>query len=215
MIESSAGWNKQHERYAQAEWIGKPTIFAEWALQHFPTSGAVLDMGCGQGQDSRLFAEKGYDVVGIDFAREALRFAKEKTPDALRYKIEYRETDISKPLEFPDARFDVVYSHLATHYFDAATTQRIFDEAFRVLKPGGTLVLLVNSVTDAEIPKGTKIEDDFYQIGDMKKRFFSSESLAAFASKFEILVSDDKGETYKDRAIGNANLIRLVARKPA
>lgn len=82
-----------------------------------------------------------------------------------------------------------------------------------VLKPGGTIAILVNSVHDSEIPKGEKIEDDFYQIGDMKKRFFSAESIKKFASMFDIVLADENGETYKDRAIGNSHLVRLVAKK--
>jgi ubiquinone/menaquinone biosynthesis C-methylase UbiE len=213
MTESASGWNKQHERYAQAEWINKPSIFGEWALQYFPPQGKVLDAGCGQGQDSRLFASKGYDVTAVDFAAEALRFAAEKTPEELKGKINYRETDLSKPLVFPDGSFDVVYSHLATHYFDTATTQKLFDELYRVLKPGGTLILLVNSTTDPEIPSGTKIEDDFYQMGDMQKRFFSPDSIKKFAGKFDVVIADNEGETYKDRAVGNSHLVRLVAKK--
>lgn len=211
--ESSAGWNKQHERYAQADWINKPSIFGEWALQFFPSQGRVLDAGCGQGQDSRLFAEKGHDVVGIDFSEEALRYANEKTSDALKGKIHFEQADLSKPLTFPDASFDVVYSHLATHYFDSATTQKLFDEFYRVLKTGGVLILLVNSVHDSEYGRGEKIESDYYIISNMRKRYFSADSIKQFASKFDVIIADEQGETYKDRDVGNSQLVRLVVRK--
>lgn len=212
-MSESAGWNKQHEKYAHTDWIVRPTIFGEWALQYFPSSGKVLDAGCGQGQDTKLFAEKGYSVVAADFSETALKFSEEKMPAELKPKIEYRHIDLSEHLPFEESSFEVVYSHMASHYFDAAGTQRLFDEYFRVLKPGGVLLLLLNTVHDAEIANGTKLEDDFYQIGDMKKRFFSAASVRAFASKFEIVLADEEGETYKDRAIGNGRLVRLVARK--
>jgi len=212
-MSESAGWNKQHEKYAHTDWIVRPTLFGEWALQFFPASGKVLDAGCGQGQDTKLFAEKGYDVVAADFSATALKFSQEKMPAELKEKIEYREIDLSEQLPFADGSFDVVYSHMASHYFDTAGTTRLFDEYFRVLKQGGVLLLLLNTVHDAEIAKGAKIEEDYYQIGDMKKRFFSAESVKALASKFELLVADEEGETYKDRAVGNSHLVRLVAEK--
>lgn len=90
---------------------------------------------------------------------------------------------------------------------------QVLMSSIRILKPSGVLVLLVNTINDIEISSGTKIEDDYCQIGDMKKRFFSPASISVFAKKFEIVLADDKGETYKDRAIGNMNLVRLVARK--
>lgn len=211
----ASAWDAQHKRYAASDWIDKPTLFAEWALQFFPRTGKMLDVGCGQGQDSRFFAARGYKVIGYDFSVEALEHAYAKTPDALLGQVMYVRADLSEELQIADDFLDVVYSHLAIHYFDAETTQKIFDEFLGVLKPGGILAVLVNSTHDAEIATGTKIEDDFYLIGGMKKRFFSPQTISRFASKFEIIVADDKGETYKDRAIGNTNLVRLIARKKA
>lgn len=212
MTESAAGWNKQHEKYARTEWIQKPTIFGEWALQFFPPKGRVLDAGCGQGQDSLLFAQKGFDTVGLDFAETGLSIARGRTPDTLK-NLKFEQGDLSQRLPYPSESFDVVYSHMASHYFDRAGTQQLFDEYRRVLKPGGTLVMLVNSVHDAEYGTGTKLEDDYFAIGDMKKRFFSAESIQRFASGFSASLADEKGETYKDRAVGNSKLVRFVARK--
>jgi SAM-dependent methyltransferase len=213
MTDFSEGWNKQHAKYAKTDWIDKPTLFGEWALQYSPQTGRILDAGCGQGQDSRFFAQRGYDTVGIDFAEEGLRIAREKTPAELDGKLQFQLADLSHPLPFPDESFDVVYSHMASHYFDSATTQKLFDEFRRVLKPDGTLIMLVNSVHDSEYGTGTKIEDDFYQIGDMQKRFYSADSIKKFAVDFDIVLADENGETYKDRAVGNSHLVRLVARK--
>lgn len=213
MTESAAGWNKQHEKYAHMDWIHKPTIFGEWALQYFPKGGRVLDAGCGQGQDSFLFAEKGYDTVGIDFAETGLSIARKKTPTALQGKVKFEHADLSKKLAYPDASFDVVYSHMASHYFDTSGTKKLFEEFKRVLKPGGKLIMLVNSVHDSEYGTGKKIENDYFEIGDMKKRFFSKDSMQNFASGFVVDLVDENGETYKDRAVGNSKLVRLVATK--
>ena len=212
-MSESAAWNKQHEKYTHAGWIGKPTLFGEWALQYFPSKGKVLDAGCGQAQDTKLFASKGYDVVAADFADVALNFAREKMPDELKERVEFQQINLSEPLPFEDCSFDVVYSHMASHYFDEATTQRLFDEYLRILKSSGVLILLTNSVYDPEISQGRKLEEGFYRIGDMHKRFFSADSIKQFAHKFQIVMADENGETYKDRITGNSKLVRLVARK--
>lgn len=204
-------WNEQHLKYAKTDWINKPSLFSQQVVKFFPKTGKVLDMGCGQGQDSRFFSEHGYGVVGIDFSNDGIRFAKTKSGN---YKnLDFKVGDISEKLPFEDSSFDVVYSHLALHYFSKEKTKEIFDEIYRVLKKEGVLTILVNSVNDPEYQKGSKIEDDYFIIGGMKKRYFSKESIKEYVSGFEVLVSDEKGETYKDRAIGVSNLTQFVGRK--
>lgn len=204
-------WNSKHlTKYAEAEWINKPSIFAQYAIGFFPSTGKVIDLGCGQGQDSRFFAEQGYDVVGTDFSDQGIENAKKKSVDS---NIDFRVLDISEALPFPDSSFDAVYSHLAIHYFDKAKTKSIFTELARILKKGGTLALFVNSVHDPEYGTGTKIEEDYFSNGNMKKRYFSTESLLGFIDGFQTLVLNEEGETYKDRAKGVSNLVQFIGRK--
>jgi SAM-dependent methyltransferase len=207
-------WDGAHEKYANTDWINQPTMFAEWIIQYLPPQGKVLDAGCGQGQDSRFFAAKGYDVTGVDFAHEGIRRAVEKTPPELAERITFQQVDLSFPLPFADEEFDIVHSHLAAHYFSEKVTQQLFDEFARVLKRGGTLTLLLNSVHDAEYGTGEKIEEGLYLVDGIAKRYFSAETLPPFVEKaFEPIVLDESGETYKDRAVGNSNLVRFVGRK--
>lgn len=204
-------WNGAHEKYADADWINKPTVFAEQVLAYIPSEGKLLDAGCGQGQDSRFFAEKGYEVTGIDFSPEGIARAKEKTPAELH--VSFQEADLSKSLPFADGEFDIVHSHLAAHYFTYAETKQIMQEFRRVLKEGGVLTLLLNSVHDSEYGTGEKLEDDYFLISGVKKRYFSAHSLVEFIEGFDVLLLDEEGVTFKDRAIGNSNLVRFIGRK--
>lgn len=204
-------WDGAHEKYADADWINKPTLFAEEVLAFLPPEGKLLDAGCGQGQDSRFFAEKGYSVTGIDFSSEGIARAQEKTPAALH--VSYQEADLSKPLPFADGEFDIVHSHLAAHYFTYDETKQIVQEFGRVLREGGVLTLLLNSVHDSEYGTGEKLEDDYFLISGVKKRYFSAKSLTQFVEGFDVLLLDEEGVTFKDRAIGNSNLVRFIGRK--
>ena len=65
-------WNEKHLKYAKTDWIDKPTIFAEWVAQYLPKEGSMLELGCGQGQDSRFFADKGFILDALDFSFEGL-----------------------------------------------------------------------------------------------------------------------------------------------
>ncbi len=212
-MENQNIWDKQHEKYAQSDWIGKPSLFAEWAKGYFPKQGAILELGCGQGQDSRYFAGLAYSVTALDSSEKGIAYAKEKTPEDLAGQIKFKVADISQPLDFSDISFEIVYSHLALHYFDTNTTEKLFSEIYRVLKKSGILAFLVNSTSDPEYGTGKKIEDDYFEIKGIKKRFFDTESVKQFARNFESIVLDDRGETYKDRAISTDQLIRYIGKK--
>ncbi|ALM75402.1 class I SAM-dependent methyltransferase [Thermococcus barophilus] len=102
--------------------------------------GRALDIGCGMGISTFALEELGFEVIGIDLQEELIEKAK-KISEELGYKAEFRVMD-AKKLDFPDESFDLVallgnsLPHLNIYDFD-----KIVQEAFRVLKPGGVLFL--------------------------------------------------------------------------
>lgn len=208
---SNTTWQDLHDRYEDQNWIGKPSLFAETAITYFPTKGKVLDLGAGLGQDSRYFAYHGYEIVSTDLEETALEQSKSRLTDEIKRKVAFQKVDLREELPFDDVSFDIVYAHLSLHYFDYETTVRLFDEIQRVLKPGGVLAFLTNSVHDPQYNTGSKIEDDYFQIGDKQKRYLSVDTARSFTKYFNVYLLDDHGETYKDSAIGVHNLIALSA----
>jgi SAM-dependent methyltransferase len=207
-------WTKAHAHYSRQDWINKPSIFAEFAIQYFPTSGKVLDLGAGQGQDSRFFAEKGFEVASTDFEDFALGLNETNIPSHLKKKIKVEEVDLSEKLPYFNQEFDVVYSHLALHYFDSATTKSIFKEIKRVLKIGGIIAFMVNSTSDPEYQTGTQIEKDFFAMEkNIRMRFFNVDSVKEFTGDFKTILVDNLGESYKDNAVGIHNMIRYIGKK--
>jgi len=197
-------WSKKHTKYSQEDWIRKPTIFATQVVSYFPKSGKLLDLGAGQGQDSIYFANYGYQVTAVDFAQYAL-------DQITNHGIEKVMADFSQPLPFQPESYDIIYSHLGLHFFNVKRTQELFEEIYGILKPGGIFAMLINTVDDPEFGQGEKIENDYFEINGLRKRFFSVESMAEFASKFETILLDDHGESHKDAI---KILIRFVGRKP-
>lgn len=208
-------WAEKHANtYAKSDWINKPSLFAETAITYFPKSGKILDLGAGQGQDSRYFASRGYEVVSTDLEQSALDMSREKLTQDLAAKIHLQKLDLREAFPFQDRSFAVVFAHMSLHYFDELTTQQIFDEIYRVLKPGGLVACLVNAQTDPEYGQGKPLGKDYYRVDDANKRFFTIETLGEFTKDFKTLVLDNQGETYKDRAKGVHNLIRFIGAKP-
>jgi SAM-dependent methyltransferase len=208
-------WSDIHQStYKESDWIDKPSLFALDAVKYFPSNGTVLELGAGQGQDSRYFAEQGYAVISTDSAGSALELSKQKLPAKLKDKVTFQHVDLFEELPFDNEKFDVVYAHLSLHYFDHEHTTRIFAEIKRILKPGGVFAFFANSINDPEYKTGKQLGDDFFQIGDMTKRYFSITSARNYGQWFDINLLDDLGETYKDTAKGIHNLIRFIGSKP-
>jgi SAM-dependent methyltransferase len=199
-------WAKLHALYSEKDWVTKPSMFAEIVKEFLPPTGKLLELGAGLGQDSAYFTELGYEVISTDLNVEHLQELADK-------KFEVRTIDLRNPLPFEDSSFDIVYAHLSLHYFDTVTTERIFDDIYRILKPGGVLAFFTNSTSDPEYNTGIKIEENYFEIDGTPKRYLDVQSATIFANSFKPLLVDNAGETYKDSAKGIHGLIRFIGTK--
>ncbi len=109
------------------------------ALQMLPVVPGmkVLDAGCGTGNFSQKLAAKGAEVTAVDISAKMLKKAKDKLHQK-SCQIDFLQADLHK-LPFPDKRFDAVLSMAVFEFFN--DPQPVFDELFRVLKPGGNLLI--------------------------------------------------------------------------
>jgi ubiquinone/menaquinone biosynthesis C-methylase UbiE len=99
----------------------------------------LLEVGCGVGIDLIRFARGGAQVTGVDLAEQSIDLAK-------KY---FQHTGLpgdlllgnGEALEFDDNSFDVVYAHGVIQY--TADAQKMVDELYRVVKPGGEVIMMV------------------------------------------------------------------------
>ena len=102
----------------------------------------ILDLCCGQGRHSLEFARRGFhNIEGLDRSRYLIQKARQSARKE-GLKVRYREGDARK-LPQPSNSFDVVMIlGNSFGYFETISDDRkVLEEAFRVLKPGGKLVL--------------------------------------------------------------------------
>ena len=101
-------------------------------------SERVLDLGCGNGRLYELFRKKNVDYYGIDISERLVELAKRRYPQAKFWAAD------ALNLPFFDNFFDKVISIAVFHHVPSKESRlKFLKEAKRVLKPGGTFILIV------------------------------------------------------------------------
>ena len=141
-----------HERRAGVPWdasyhdgpapwdIGRPQPVVVRLASEGRFAGAVLDAGCGTGENALHVASLGLSVLGVDVAETALAIARQKA-DARGIEVELAAVDAFQ-LERLGRRFDTVLDCGLFHTFDRDERPRYVVSLAWVTEHGGTLYVL-------------------------------------------------------------------------
>ncbi len=111
----------------------------------------LLEIGCGLGTDLLQFARGGAQVTGVDLTPASIELVRKRF--AL-YNLPVRaQVADAERLPFSDNSFDVVYSFGVLHH--TPNTQQAIDEVFRVLKPGGRIIIMLYHRRSMHVRLGT------------------------------------------------------------
>ncbi len=112
---------------------------------------AILDLCCGTGNQQKMLSKNGFQNLHcLDLSESMLKIAKS---DSCPMKI-YNE-DATKT-SFENESFDIIIISFAIHEKDRGTQKNLINEAYRVLKKDG-LILIVDFVFDNKTTKFSKI----------------------------------------------------------
>ncbi len=126
------GWGRKAAEFAT---LSEPSNCREYVASHqrlgLGDGDRLLDVACGSGLAIELAIIRGAICAGIDASPRLVAVARDRSPDA-----DIRVGDMGA-LPWDDETFDVVTSFRGIW----GTTPGAVDEAFRVLAPGGRLVI--------------------------------------------------------------------------
>ena len=147
------------------------------ALASLREGEAVLDLGAGAGIDCFLAANqvgKNGRVIGVDMTPEMIEKARENARKGNYANVEFRLGEIEN-LPVADNSVDVVISNCVINL--APDKGRVFKETFRVLKPGGRL-MISDMVLLGELPDFIKNSIEAY-IGCLSGAIMKDEYIGA------------------------------------
>ncbi len=149
----------------------------------------VLDLGCGPGQDSYLFAELGYDVTGLDYSFEMISQAK-RLKESVK-KINFVVGDMTHLEDyFAPNSFDGIWASASLLHIPADQIQKVLAGIATVSSPGAYVYISLKGGTGTHI-----VSEDQYLDGIIVEREFTlweKETFVALARKCGLILNDFK-----------------------
>lgn len=139
MTDSAAQFNAHADRYARSEVHragASLPVLVEFAAPR--PDDLVLDVATGTGNTALALAPHVASVVGVDLADQMLAHARSRAGEEGHTHARFEQAS-AEALPFADGAFTLVTSRHAPHHF--RHLDRFLAEAFRVLRPGGRLVV--------------------------------------------------------------------------
>ncbi len=100
----------------------------------------ILDMGCTVGHSTLPYKEifPDAEVWGIDAGGPVVRYAHARAAGK-GLEVNFAQMNAERT-SFPDGYFDLVVSHILLHETSGKAMPKVFDETFRLLRPGGLMI---------------------------------------------------------------------------
>ena len=159
--------------------------------------GHILEYGFGSGCNTEHLLKKGYKITGIDVSKNAIKFSKQRLKKYNKKVKLLRLLKNLKKLPFKNDSFDyIVAISVLSLLGSKKKIQYLLSELSRVLKPGGKIILDINSINSEFGQK--KISRNVFQTKILKNNILTYCSTSL--KDFENLVSKhfrvkDKGYT--------------------
>jgi ubiquinone/menaquinone biosynthesis C-methylase UbiE len=155
MIEKYWNWNKIFNTYWQ---IPSEDVYYYLYKWHSNGSRKILDLGCGVGRHSLLFASHKFDVTAFDMSESGLDKLKQSAEDLSLFVNIVLGNMIKLP--FTDNNFDFILAYNSIYHTDYVGINKVVSEMERILKPDGEIFITLLSKKDKSFSMSQSVEID-------------------------------------------------------
>ena len=196
-------WN---ERFDKEEFIfGKEPneYLVEKTHQYLKPKDKVLCIADGEGRNGVWLAKQGMQVIGFDASDVALAKAKQFAKDN-QVEVEYSFSDTDS-YAWQENTYDAVIG-IFIQFADPAMRERIFEQTYKALKPGGIFILQGYTPKQLEYKTGGP---------SLIEHLYTEALIRDLAKEFQVLelVSNEKELFEGPRHTGMSAILGLVAQK--
>jgi SAM-dependent methyltransferase len=204
-MEPAIEFERWEKRYAAPEYVfgTEPNAFLKSQAALLPKSGKALAIADGEGRNGVWLAQRGLDVLSMDFSPTALAKAKALAEER-GVTLRIQEADILT-WDWTSAEFDVVVG-IFFQFASPAERARIFAGIRKALKPGALLLLEGYGPKQLEYKTGGPSELENLYTEELLRAEFAGFSELEIRS-YDSVISEGT------RHVGMAALIDLVGRK--
>jgi len=171
-------------------------------VSFLPKGGFVLDVGCGNGEKSKYFVDKGFGVTGFDFSEEMIKLARSHVPSATFFV-----KDIKEPLDF-GKQFDGVFAQAVLLHISKKEVLNVIKNIIAPLKPSGYLYIAVKETKPGKPDEQMVKESDYGYEYERFFSYFTSEEMESYLEQAGLVIVHK--ETISS---GKTNWIQIIAKK--
>lgn len=201
-------WNNYYNKKVAPT---EPSAFAKDILRYLDEGRELLELGCGNGRDSILFAQKGLNVTAIDQSKQSIIDLRE---GSYGDRIKFIQDDFIKTDILGCMKFNYIYSRFTMHSIKEEEESILIERVHNALEKDGLFFIEVRSVKDDIYGLGEEVARNTYIYQEHSRRFIVIDELIEKLKLIGfsiVFANEDKNyAVYKDE---NPIVIRIIVKK--
>ena len=135
-------WDEYYKKDAAPSF---PSPFASYVANKLRTKQNILEIGCGNGRDSKFFSSKGHHVTGLDRSGKAIELCKSLYSDE---PIEFFFGEVTDITKINKKKYDLIYSRFVVHAMSINEELEMLKTSYQLLNNNGQFFIECRSIND-------------------------------------------------------------------